>query len=507
MIIAMTGASGHMGIECIREVLALPQVRLLKVLLLKTPFDRRYARTLARTYGDRIAIRFGDVRDMEDCRWLVEGADYVFHLAAVIPPLADHDDELTVTTNYDGTVNMVNATIEAGNTAKFVHISTVAIYGNRHRKHPWGRVGDPLIPSPYDVYGTSKMRGERYVLESGLNKWAILRQTGVLYDNLLMNNISDGLMFHTPWNVPIEWATAKDSGRLLSRIVEYDGQGKVDDFWYDLYNLGDGAGARQTGYDTFDDGFRLIGGSVKTFFKPHWNAPRNFHCFWFADSDKLEEMFHFRTMGTAEFWAWFKSRHAVYAAGRIFPLALLRAFTIKPLLRNSNAPMYWKDHGMEGRVFAAYGEGEVAHDWRDFALWREDPDYESIRKDPTYKPLSHGYDDSKPKGELNIEDVKQAALFRGGKCLSESMAQGDWLTPLTWECHQGHVFQAKPVTVLRGGHWCPVCCSPDKKWDFDRLAKHIPYIAQVWYDTHAKDENRVYEIVDGVPTMERFEEE
>jgi len=41
---------------------------------------------------------------------------------------------------------------------KFVYIGTVAEYGNRTFKHPWGRVGDPLMPSAFDVYAASKVK-------------------------------------------------------------------------------------------------------------------------------------------------------------------------------------------------------------------------------------------------------------------------------------------------------------------------------------------------------------
>ena len=146
------------------------------------------------------------------------GADYLIHLAAVIPPSADHDDALTMTTNRGGTKNLIDAVVATGNRARFIHISTVAIYGHRNEKHPWGHVGDPLVTSAFDVYGLSKTMAEYSVLESDLRCWAVLRQTGVLYDNILMNNIQDGLMFHTPWNVPIEWVTARDSGMILIAI-------------------------------------------------------------------------------------------------------------------------------------------------------------------------------------------------------------------------------------------------------------------------------------------------
>ena len=122
-------------------------------------------------------------------------------------------------------------------------------------------------------------------------------------------------------------------------------------------------------------------------------------------------------------------------------------------------------------------------------------DYQAMRKSENIAKmgflLSHGYDESKPDSELDLEDMKSAAAFRGGECVSESMVKGDLYTPLVWRCHDGHEFKARPYTVLKAGHWCPECCQPEP-WDFDRLAKFMPFFAQVWYDSHAKGENTEY---------------
>lgn len=72
------------------------------------------------------------------------------------------------------------------------------------------------------------------------------------------------------------------------------------------------------------------------------------------------------------------------------------------------------------------------------------------------------------------------------------MTKGDLYTKLEWECHDGHRFWSSPYTILKGGHWCPECCQP-APWNFDALAKKIPFFAQVWYDTHEKDEDKFYE--------------
>ena len=177
-IVALTGASGNMGMETLLQLMELDCVDKVKLLLLNERRERKYARDCRRKYGKRVEIIFGNLADREKCRSFVQDSDYVLHLAAVIPPLADHYPRETDECNRIGTMNLVDCVTELGDKQpKFVHISTVAIYGNRNYKHPWGRVGDPLISSVYDDYSASKIKGERYVLDSEIKNWVVLRQT------------------------------------------------------------------------------------------------------------------------------------------------------------------------------------------------------------------------------------------------------------------------------------------------------------------------------------------
>ena len=119
--------------------------------------------------------------------------------------------------------------------------------------------------------------------------------------------------------------------------------------------------------------------------------------------------------------------------------------------------------------------------------------------------LNHGYNEDKPESELDIEDMKEAARFRGGECLSQTMVKGDLYTPLKWRCHDGHEFTATPYTIIKAGHWCEEC-EPLGQWDFDRQARFSPFYAQVWYDTHARGEKYVYYYdKDGKATYKTFE--
>ena len=55
---------------------------------------------------------------------------------------------------------------------------------------------------------------------------------------------------------------------------------------------------------------------------------------------------------------------------------------------------------------------------------------------------------------LGIKKMQAVAAERSGRCLSETYVNST--TRLTWQCDRGHVWQAKPMHILRG-HWCIEC--------------------------------------------------
>ena len=506
-VIALTGADGAMGGEVLAHLLDSKNNYQLRLFIYnQVKKERPFFKSLLKKGKGRITLIKGDLSNSRDVETLLFGADYVIHCGAVIPPKADHNPQNTYNTNYLGTKNIVDAIKASGrqDKIKLVHISTVAVYGNRDYHHPWARMGDPVISSAYDYYSAAKIMGERYVLDSELTNWVVLRQSAVYHKYFLANNMNDGLMFHTCWNAPFEWITDRDSGLMIEHLVDYDLQGKLDGFWLNDYNIGGGASCRETGYETFNYGFGLMGASAEKFFEPHWNIPRNFHGVWYTDSYVLDKWLNYRRESSKDFWKRMEKSLWYYKLGAIVPAKLIKKFAIERLLTNSNAPQQWIKLGKKGRIDAFFG-GQEAYDklpksWDKYpvtALGQTDQgpiDYQDLKDESKAQrfALNHGFDDSKANSQITFEDVKSAASYRGGYVISESMKTGDLHTKLKWKCHNGHVFESTAFTVLRGGFWCPECCQA-LPWAFDKAAAHIPFYAQIWYDTHSKsEENNVY---------------
>lgn len=78
---------------------------------------------------DRLTVVAGDIRDGRAVRELFNGAETVFHLAALIGiPYSYANPTDVVHTNVLGTMNVLNAAVDAG-VARVVHTSTSEVYG------------------------------------------------------------------------------------------------------------------------------------------------------------------------------------------------------------------------------------------------------------------------------------------------------------------------------------------------------------------------------------------
>jgi nucleoside-diphosphate-sugar epimerase len=487
--IFITGASGGMGGATLQALLAEKERPEIVILSLDTERDREVLAPYEKTDG--LSIRWGDLTNYSDVLECVRGADIVLHIGALVSPVADYKPKAAMTVNYGSTVNIIKAIKELGqgDSTKLVYIGTVAETGDRMPPIQWGRVGDPLKPSVFDYYAVSKIAAEREVIESGLKYWVSLRQTGILSKK--MSEINDAIMFHGGLDNVLEYVSERDSATLMCKLCH----GTPDGFWRHVYNIGGGESCRISTYELFSELFGRIGiKDLSNALDSKWFATRNFHGQYYLDSDKLENIFHFRSDSMEYYYGFYlKNLGATATLARIitklpFGQRLIGGVMKKRFLalaRTEHGTVRFIEEGMEDHVAAYFSSRKVWENIQSLAKMQHFKEWDKVM------PIDHGYDEEKPESALTLEDVKGAAKFRGGSCESEAMEKGDWATKLKFRCAFGHEFEASPRLVLEGGHWCPVC--ERESWNYHNLAKVNPFFAQVWYPLHDKDETpRVY---------------
>ncbi len=468
----LTGATGNMGWSTLQELLNRKERFNIKILSL--PSNANKNRLVPYIKKGVLEVVWGDLLNYNDILRGVSGSDFVLHVGGMVSPKADAFPEETMKVNITAAKNIV-AAIKAApdpDSISVVYIGSVAQTGDRPSPLHWGRCGDPIFPSIHDYYALSKSIAESIFAESGLKRWVSIRQSGMLYPSLL-KKANNPIAFHVPFNEVLEWATVEDSGRVLANLCDME---LPEQFWRSFYNLSSGSSYRLTNYE-----FEVL--LLKTISVPppekifdiKWFATRNFHGQWYLDSDVLENYLHFRENIECEvyFKRMAKELPWYFSLAKLLPSSLIKLFMKQVAKTKELGTLDWIKRGDIERINAHFGSQD---EMNKITSW---DDFDFSRPSETPILLDHGYDESKPLSELNIDDIKKAAAFRGGKCLSEKMLAGDIFTPLSWECQFGHKFSATPNTILRGGHWCPECLS-EKRWEYDSIAKGNRFFAQVW---------------------------
>ncbi|HVV14680.1 NAD-dependent epimerase/dehydratase family protein [Amycolatopsis sp.] len=444
----LTGASGNWGRVVLREFARREDRFDVVALVLPTPGDRA---AMAEFSGmGNLEVAYGDLTDYADVQRCVRGADFVLHVGAVVSPFADDHPELTHRVNVGSARNIIRAVRAQPDPAAtgVVMIGSVAETGDRNPPHHWGRVGDPLRVSRFDEYGQSKIVAERALVDSGLPKWAWLRQTGIFHPGVL--EIRDPIMTHTPFAGVMEWVSVEDAARLLVNICE---PGVPAEFWGGVYNIGGGESWRLTNWDLLASFAGAVGvRDVRRWYDRNWFATRNFHGQWYTDSDLLEKLVPFRedTFEAALARAVANAPVSLRQAGKV-PAWVVKHLVLKPLSRRPRGTMRFIRDNDEDKIAAYFGsraEWEAIGDWSTFEVPAPD-------RNP--RLLDHGYDESKDPADWSEVDYRQAAAFRGGALLTEDVPPGEVATPLRWRCAFGHEFDGSPRLVLTAGHWCPDC--------------------------------------------------
>jgi 2-alkyl-3-oxoalkanoate reductase len=171
----VTGATGLVGSHIVERLVADGwEVRALVR-------DPAAARWIADDLGAELAR--GDVLDAESFARAARGCDHVYHTAAAITPRGGW--EAFRRPNIDGTANAIRAAGAAG--ARLLHLSSVAVYGERARYLAASEKSDEraALPPPESMshYGRSKRESEAMVLAAHARGevWGTAVRPSVIY--------------------------------------------------------------------------------------------------------------------------------------------------------------------------------------------------------------------------------------------------------------------------------------------------------------------------------------
>ncbi|MCI8498183.1 MAG: NAD(P)-dependent oxidoreductase [Bacilli bacterium] len=127
---------------------------------------------------DQVKVVYGDIEDANLVRDLVKRNDIVIDYAGIMPPLADLNETIANSTNFNGTKNIVDAINELNPECAYIYMSFISVYGQTQKKVRKLSI-DTESTHPEDYYSISLIRSEDYI-RSNLKKYAILRMPIVL---------------------------------------------------------------------------------------------------------------------------------------------------------------------------------------------------------------------------------------------------------------------------------------------------------------------------------------
>ncbi|BCW78333.1 NAD(P)-dependent oxidoreductase [Arthrobacter sp. NicSoilC5] len=464
----LTGASGNWGRATLRELRERADRISVTALVLPTERDRTALEEFSGM--ENLNVVWGDLTDPAAVERCVADTDIILHVGAVVSPLADQHPELARKVNIGSMRNIIRAVknLPDPSRIKVVGVGSVAETGNRAVPHHWGRIGDPIRVSTFDEYGQTKVIAERELADSGLPRWAWLRQTGIFHPDML--TIRDPIMTHSTLDGVMEWVSVEDSARLLANICEPT---VPDEFWGGIYNIGGGAPWRLTNWELQTAIADALGvKDITRWYDRNWFATGNFHGHWYTDSDRLQALVPFRqdTFPEALSRAVGSLPAAVKSAGKV-PGWLIKHLVMKPLTRQPRGTMHALRSGNTPEINAHFGS---LANWQSIGDWST---FHPPAPDKTPVLLDHGYDETKKPSDWTGTDYSSAAEFRGGHLLTQDIAPGQFTKPITWRCAFDHAFDASPRLVLTAGHWCPTCVADTASYP-DQAARN-PFLAQL----------------------------
>lgn len=308
--ILLTGASGTVGKEIFKELLNRFNEYEISLFLRVSRKNKK----LFKRYLDKIKIFWGTLQNYVEVEEAVNGQDVVLHVAAALPDVGFKNPEFLISTNVDGTRNVINAMTSQPNKPKLIYTSSVAVYGDR-RKNPIITLSDPIDNNSKDLYTTTKINAEKLVKESNL-EFIIFRVSYVTATDMIKFR---PVMFYIALDTSVETIHAKDTGLALVNAIE------SKELWNKTFNLGGGEKCQISYRDNLNDMFELMGFG-RNFLPDEAFSEKHSHCGYFdaQEMNYLQSLLNFQHSTLDDFYE--EVKEWIGIKKYLIPL-------VKPLLR------------------------------------------------------------------------------------------------------------------------------------------------------------------------------
>jgi UDP-glucose 4-epimerase len=211
--ILVVGGAGFVGSHIVDQLLREP----VSQIVVLDNFVRGSRANLSSAVGDpRVRVVEGSITDPETLTGAMEGADYVFHLAALWLFECVHKPREALEVNVDGTYSVIEAARDAG-VKKVVYSSSASVYGDAvftpmTEEHPFNN---------RTMYGATKIAGEQFLR-------AVHEQTGLDYLALRYMNVYGPRMDYRGTYVSVIMKVLDRIDQGLPPVVVGDGSQAYD---------------------------------------------------------------------------------------------------------------------------------------------------------------------------------------------------------------------------------------------------------------------------------------
>jgi len=286
--ILLTGASGTVGKEIFNELLNRANEYEISLFLRGSKKNKK----LFKSFFDKVKIFWGTLQNYEEVKAAVNGQEVVLHVAAALPDYTFKNPEFVISTNVDGTRNVINAMLSQQNKPKLIYTSSVAVYGDR-RKKPIIKLSDPIDNNSKDLYTTTKIDAEKLVKESTLD-YIIFRVPYVIATDMIKFR---PVMFYLALDTSMETLHSKDTALALVNAIE------SKEIWNKTFNLGGGEKCQIKYRDNLNDMFGLMGFG-RDFLPDEAFSDHHSHCGFFdaEETSYLQDILKFQNFTLEDFY-------------------------------------------------------------------------------------------------------------------------------------------------------------------------------------------------------------